>query len=303
MQKIIKLLVCILICPILLCSCSLPGLSNESDKIEIVCTIYPLYDWVQNITRGSDKIEVTLLAKNGVDIHSFQPSAEDIIKISNADLVVYSGGESDIWIADALRYANKFGFNCLENLSNPLPLDSDLHEGELDEHFWLSPRSAAEICEKLTYSIIGLDTQNQDIYRLSCNEYLEALDTLDKEYSAMVKNAARNELVLPDRNPFRYLENDYSIVFYAAFDGCSTETEASFDTIIALSKKADELNANSIIAIKDSALKVIDSVILNLNNKDIDILVLNSMQSVTEADFDYIKTMQENLNVLQTALN
>ena len=300
MQKIVKLLISILICTLIFSGCSVSSLNN-SDRIQIICSTYPLYDWVRNITSGAENTEITLLAKNGVDIHSFQPSAEDIIKISNADLVVYSGGESDIWIQDALKNANKFGFNCLENLNDPLTLDG--HNNEYDEHFWLSPRCAAEICEKLTYNLIGLDTKNQDIYRSNTDEYLNSLDTLDKEYLTLVSTAKRRELILPDRNPFRYIERDYSVIFNAAFDGCSADTEASFDTIIALSKKADELNANSIIAIKDSNLKVIDSVIMNLANKDIDILVMNSMQSVTESEFDYIKTMQENLEVLKTALN
>ncbi len=273
---------------------------NDSGKIQVVCSNYPLYDWMQNITNGSENVEVTLLLKNGVDVHSFQPSADDIIKISNADLVVYSGGEADMWITDALKNANKFGFNCLENLSNPLPLDG--HD-EYDEHFWLSPLCTAELCEMLAYVLIDTDTQNQDIYRKNTDKYLERLAILNEEYLFVTKNAKRNEIILPDRNPFRYLERDYSIVFHAAFDGCSAETEASFDTIIALSKKADELNTNSIAAIKNSRLKVLDSVIMNLGNKNPKILIFDDMQASTGTDFDYIRIMQENLEVLKTALN
>ena len=302
--------------------------NGAGDKISIVCTTFPQYDWVRElIGEETDRFELTLLLDNGVDLHSYQPTAEDIAKIGSSDIFIYVGGESDGWVEDALKEATNEELqpvNLLEVLGDAVKeeevvegmeaeeeeeaLEGEEEEGpEYDEHVWLSLKNArvlvsgiSEVMEKMVPQYAGQLEKNRDAY-------MQKLEELDKEYEQTVQGAAYQTMVFADRFPFRYMADDYGLDYYAAFAGCSAETEASFETITFLAQKADELKIPVILVIESSDKKLAETVKQNTIGKNQNILVLNSLQSITSADrnggITYLKVMQDNLEVLKQALN
>lgn len=480
-------------------------LSSKSDedstdkKLHIVTTIFPEYDWVKEIIGEQiENAEITMLLDNGVDLHSYQPTAEDLLKISNCDLFIYVGGESDKWVEDALRqstnpnrkvinlldvlgdtikeeevvegmeeeqehshgtsqfkdndvkdrslsdwagewqsvypyllsgdldevmeqkakenvnmtateyynyyktgyktdveriiidgktiefikdgvstkanykykgykiytyesgnrgvryffeavgnengapkyvqfsdheiaptdaehfhiYFGNDGFEALskemENWPTYYPtkmngkeiaeemLGHDQEEKEYDEHVWLSLKNAQILCGAIANTLAEIDPEHKDIYEKNVEEYHKKLLELDKEYESAVNHAKQKTLLFGDRFPFRYLVDDYGLSYYAAFVGCSAETEASFKTITFLANKVDALDLNTVLTIEKSDQKIAKTIIANTKRKDQKILVLNSMQSITSKDVSkgdtYLTIMEQNLGVLKDAL-
>lgn len=300
----------------------------NNEKMSIVCTIFPQYDWVKQVLGDEiNNVDITLLLDNGVDLHSYQPTAEDIVKISEADLFIYVGGESDEWVDDVLTSANNKDMkviNLMEALNDTIKEEEviegmqgeDLEgteegheEGEVeyDEHVWLSLQNAGIICNLISDALGNIDEVNAANYSNNCNEYTAKLEALDKKYEATVKNAARTTILFGDRFPFRYMVDDYGLNYYAAFVGCSAETEASFETITFLAGKVDELKLPAVLVIENSDQKIAQTIVSNTERKNQNILVMDSMQSVTSGDIDagesYMKIMEQNLNVLKEVLN
>lgn len=499
-----------------------PGMSARADVLEqiqplqVVCTIFPGYDWVRQILgENAASAELTLLLDNGVDLHSYQPTAEDMIKISNCDLFVYVGGESDGWVEDALkdpRNGNRVVINLLETLGEDakeeelvegmeedhdhgeeileseiqdrpladfagrfqsvlpyfedgtldeymeheaeesgrsfeetkadflskratefqtLEIDGDrvtaataagaqsaaydyagfhplkneegeissvwyafeskdaaggmprylafsdhsiasghaedeeegeeheedhdheetahfhlrygdesiqalvnaknwaptfydaaadageiqeavsghghAHEGEMDEHVWLSLKNAKILCSAIAETLRAIDGENAEAYAQNAAAYLRQLDALDEEYKAVVGSAKYDTLLFGDRFPFRYLVDDYGLQYYAAFSGCSAETEASFETIAFLANKVDEMGLSSVVTIEGAQHRIAETIVENTKEKKQAILTLDSMQSVTSRDVEagktYLSIMESNLKVLKDALN
>lgn len=289
------------------------GKNNDDGKIKIVCTIFPEYDWVQEIIgKDNENFSVTLLLDSGADLHSYQPTVKDIATVSKCDLFVYVGGESDEWTVNALANAkneNMKTLNLLEILGDSA-LDEDedynhdhTHKDEKDEHIWLSLKNAKVFVNKIANSIAELDSANKDAYLKNADDYCEKLTTLDEKYAAAVASANKNTLVFGDRFPFKYLANDYNLNYYAAFNGCSAETEASFDTIAFLAGKVNEYNLAAIIKIDSSSDEIAKSIRQNTNSKNQQILSLDSLQSTTlSSGKTYLSVMESNLEVLKLAL-
>ena len=293
-----------------------------SDKVNIVCTIFPLYDWtLQMIGKYFNNTTLTLLVKTSMDIHSYQPSTYDFVQISNADIFIYTGGESEAWVQDALKNAtNKemIVINLMDLLADrkkteeivegmQISDEGDSEEIEYDEHVWLSIKNAKIAVQAINDALCLLDEENAENYKKNLEAYLVELDGLDFEYQAAVDKAAHKTLIFCDRFPFRYLTDDYGLSYYAAFSGCSAETEASFETISFLSQKVSELGVNAVCKIDGSTDKISRTVIRNSSNKFCDIITLDSMQSTSlRAAFEgktYAATMRKNLEELKKALN
>ena len=304
-------------------SISAPSASQSGSKpLKIVTTIFPEYDWVREILGDkADKAEVTMLLDNGVDLHSYQPTADDIIKISDCDLFIYVGGESDGWVEDALKEATSKDMqviNLLDVLGEQVK-EEEVVEGmeaeeeesedepEYDEHVWLSLKNAETLCNAINDALETIDPANKDVYAANAAAYLEKLTALDSEYQSMVDNAARKTVLFGDRFPFRYLVDDYGLNYYAAFVGCSAETEASFETISFLSGKVDELGLPCVLTIEGAQHKIAETIVQNTAEKNQSILTLDSMQSTTSTDVangtTYLSVMESNLDVLKQALN
>lgn len=180
--------------------------------------------------------------------------------------------------------------------------DHDDHEHDHnhhheDEHVWLSIKNAQLICKAIEEKLSEIDSKNKDLYAKNLNNYLQKLTELDNEYTKEINSSKDNTLIFADRFPFRYLTEDYNLDYYAAFTGCSADAEASFDTIVFLVKKLDELNINSVFTLTDSDGKIARTIIEN-SKKDIKILKLNSMESVNKdqaQEATYIDYMKDNL--------
>ena len=297
--------------------------NKEDGKIKIVTTIFPEYDWIKAVM--GDKAEgadITLLLDNGVDLHSYQPTAEDILKISTCDMFIYVGGESDEWVEDALATAQNKDI-CVINLMEVLgdnvkeeetvegmqeEKEHDHEDGdkEYDEHVWLSLKNAGTLVEAIADGLTKIDQSNAQIYKANADSYISELKQLDEEYAETVDKAPIKTILFGDRFPFRYMADDYGIRYYAAFVGCSAETEASFETISFLARKADELDLPAVITIEGSDKKLAETIVKNTASENMKILTMDSMQAATSKDaaegITYISVMRKNLEVLREAL-
>ena len=303
--------------------------TEETDKkLNIVTTIFPEYDWTRAILGDrADDVNLTMLLDNGTDLHSFQPAVKDIMKVSSCDLLIYVGGESDQWIEDALESAQNKDMktiNLMEVLGDSIKEEEtvegmqesdhdhdhdheDEEEKEYDEHVWTSMRNAEVICDAIAATLEEMDPENKEIYQSNAETYKEKLSALDEAYQETVNNAKQKTLVFADRFPFRYLVDDYDLSYYAAFSGCSAESEASFKTVTFLAGKVDELGVQSVLTMEKSDDRIAQTVIENTKAKDQKILQLNSMQSITSEEIadgaTYLSVMEDNLGVLKEALN
>lgn len=324
MKKIIVVLTSILMM-ISISSCANNNTTvNQDDKLQIVTTIFPLYDWTQNIIGDNPSdIEVTMLLDNGVDLHSYQPTAEDMVKIATCDIFIYIGGESDEWVEDALKEATNekmIVLNMLQLLGEDAKEEERKegmeeeeheheheHEEEYDEHVWLSLSNAKKLCNEIELAIEKIDSNNSKLYQDNLKAYTDSISKLDKEFQETISSSKQNVLLFGDRFPFRYFVDDYGLDYYAAFAGCSAETEASFETIVFLSQKVDELKLNNVMTIEGTNHKIAETIIQNTKDKNQNILVLDSMQSITAEDIQkgisYLSIMEKNLQVIKDALN
>ena len=318
---------------------------DANKKFSVVCTIFPEYDWIRQLVGDKkDNYEITYLLDKGVDLHSYQPTAEDIAKIANCDLFVYVGGESDGWVDDALKESKNDKMqvvNLLETLGkNVKPeevvegmQEEDEHdhdhddkdhddkdhdhedadhdhdheeETEYDEHVWLSLRNATALVNTLAEKLQTIDPENKDYYATTAADYTAKLGDLDSRYLATIKKAKVKTVLFGDRFPFRYLVDDYGLKYYAAFVGCSAETEASFETVAFLAKKTDDLKLKSVLVIENSDQKIAKKIVETTKDKSQNIVVLNSMQSITNEDIangaTYLSIMESNLKALASAL-
>ena len=302
--------------------------NKDSGKLKVVTTIFPEYDWTREILGDNLKnVELTLLLGNGVDLHSYQPSIQDIAKISTADIFIYVGGESDGWVKDALKNAtnkNMKAINLLETLGDKVKAEEikegmqieddeehehhhhDEEEIEYDEHVWLSLRNAKILSAEIAAALCEKDPANAASYKANLAAYKAKLDALDSKYTTTVKSAPKKTILFGDRFPFRYLVDDYNLDYYAAFVGCSAETEASFETVIFLSKKVDELGLNAVLKIESGDGKIARTIAQNTKNKNAKVLTLDSIQSTTAkqaaSGTTYLSIMESNLKVLEEAL-
>lgn len=330
MQKINKtaqsimhgIMLCIMLCVMPLSGCSGGAGGMETAKYNIVCTTFPQYDWLREIIGGrTDIFSLTLLLDKGGDLHSYQPTAAGVARISSADLFVYVGGESDEWVEEILTNAVNKEMRVIslmdalgDNVKEEAVIEgmqsrekNRFHEeAEYDEHIWLSLKNASYLTSVLSETLQQLDAENAAYYAANGNAYIEALNALDKEYADAVSGARQKTVLFGDRFPFRYLTEDYGLDYYAAFAGCSTETNAGFETITFLSGKADELGLHAILVIEGSDKRIAEIIKQNTRAKNQEILTINSLQSVTAKDmengFTYLKAMRGNLETLKKAL-
>ena len=309
--------------------------AEEKSAPLIVTTIFPEYDWVKTLLGDNPaSAEVVLLLDNGVDLHSYQPTAEDMMNIAQSDLFIYVGGESDGWVKDALKEAvneDMIVIDLLEEMGN-LAKEEEVVEGmqeeehdhdhgeeageadhdheedpELDEHVWLSLKNAKVLCTVIEEALEKVDPDHAGEYQANLDTFTAQLDALDESYQEAAASAQYDTLLFGDRFPFRYLTDDYGLSYYAAFAGCSAETEASFDTIIFLADRMDELELPAILTLEGTDQRIAQTVLQTCGGeKDRKILEMDSMQSVTAKDVEegasYLQIMEKNLEVLREAL-
>lgn len=321
MKKILALLLALWIPAAVLSGCAPQDDSAASNKLNIVTTIFPAYDWVREILGDeTDRAEITTLLDSGVDLHSYQPTVDDIVKISDCDLFLYVGGESDGWVDDALKNApnkDRKVIRLLDVLGDSAKAEETVEgmqeeehgheeEAEYDEHIWLSLKNAQVLVAAISEALQESDPARKDTYAANAAAYVEKLSALDGEYRAAVDSGKYKTLLFGDRFPFRYLADDYGLDYYAAFPGCSAETEASFETVSFLAGKMDALGLPCVLTIEGTQHKIAETIVQNTAQKNQQILTMDSMQAVTANDaasgVSYLSIMEKNLSVLKKAL-
>ena len=300
-----------------LSGCAKPEPKSDA-RLTVVTTSFPLYDWTRTVLGSTPDAELVWLLDSGVDPHSFQPTVDDLLRLSDCDLFVYVGGESDEWAEDALQEAvnaDLLALNLLDALGEAAVEEEDVpgaapergeeEEGALDEHIWMSLRNAQVCVDAIADALAQVDPDYADDYRANAADYSEKLAALDAAYAAAVAQSDRHSILVADRFPFRYLAEDYDLDYCAAFSGCSAETEASFQTVLGL---ADRLNEQRlpVILITESGDERIAEAVRNNAKGETAVRVLDSLQTVTADDaaggVTYLSVMERNLTVLKEAL-
>ena len=334
MNSMKKLLSSLLIVALLAASLFAGAALAENKTLKVVTTIFPIYDWVRQIAGdGAGQMELTMLLDSGSDLHNFQPSASDILKVAQADLFIYVGGESDGWVDGVLATANNPNLkviNLVEALGDRAKAeetvegmehhhdeededhdhedhDHEEEEEEMDEHVWLSLRNAQVLCQAIADALSQIDPENTALYQENLFAYSAKLGSLDQAYADMVAASAYKTVLFGDRFPFRYLADDYGLTYYAAFSGCSAESEASFQTIVFLAQKVDELDLPAVMTIEHPKARIAETIVATTQKKNQKILSMDSLQSVTAQDVQagvtYLSVMESNFDTLKQALN
>lgn len=319
----IRHLVACVACTLALAACGQADKPPAAEEVSVVCTTFASYDWMRAIAGDTDGIALHYLLDEGVDMHSFQPSVADLALVSSADLLVYVGGESDAWVEDALASARNADIRALSLLeaTGEAGLEEEVIEGmqtregagedeeeevELDEHVWLSPELAELLVGTCADELSALVPEDAETFQDNARAYQEKLHALDDRFRAAAAAALSDTVVFCDRFPFRYLFDELGLTYYAAFPGCSAETEASFETIVFLIEKVDELDLDCVLVCEDSDRRLADTVVANTQGHDQQVLVLDSLQAVSadevDAGYTYLATMHDNLHVLERAL-
>ena len=313
MKKFTFYLICIL------CFLNLGCFAKKSKantfKMNIVCASFPEYDWTRNVLGlDSQDIYVHLLIKSGIDLHSFQPTVADIATISKCNMFVYTGTESATWVQEILKQVENKNMIVINTVDYVEPIMVDSHHEEevcqtenhkhtTDEHIWLSIKNAKKICQTIYQKLCILDSQNQQTYKTNLDNYLQKLDSLDNSFAELTSLPDFKPLIFCDRFPFAYFVNDYDLEYFAPYEGCSSETEASFEKVAFLANKIDEYNTKCVFTLEKSDKKLAKTVIASSNNSTCDIITLHSMQSVTLSEAfsgkSYLSVMNDNLDALR----
>ncbi len=316
MKKLTVWLLCLCIAVMLFSGCSGPEPRLEG---KIVVTNFAVYDWVRQILGENPAgLEVVYLLDSGVDLHSFQPTADDIMQVQTASLFYYVSDWSETWVSNALKTTGSEGAAITDIVHDDLKCaddhdhdhdhehEHDEHTHTYDEHIWISLKLAQKVCMAIFADIAGLDPENREIYRQNYESYMEKLSELDGKYAQVVENGEKDTVLFADRFPFLYLFSDYGLKYESAFSGCSSESDASFETITRLAGVIDSKDLKSVMTIEGSRGNVANAIISATQKKDMKVLSVNSMQTITKKDMEkgitYLQLMEQNLSVLQEAL-
>ncbi len=334
MKKILSICLILFLTVTTFTACSSKD-NTDNGKIKVVTTIFPQYDFAKKI--GGDKVDVKMLLKPGAESHTYEPTPDDIKDIENSDLFIYTGGENDHWIEEVLESASKKDSKLeeIKLLDIVKTLDEETVEGmeeeehdhdhdkdedhdkddkhddydedsdhEIDEHVWTSPKNAIIIAEKIKDELIEKDKDNKSFYEKNFEELKKELESLDNDFSEVVKNGKRKTILFGDRFPFRYFANEYGLTYYAAFSGCSTDSEADAKTISFLIDKVKKEKLPVVFTIELSSEKIGDTIAEATGAEK---LVFHSCHNLSKEDYEkgisYVEIMRKNLENLKKALN
>lgn len=304
MKKIISIFL-LFVVTFAFCSCG--EVERSTGKISVVTTIFPYYDFARSVSKGT--CDVDMLLKPGSDVHSFEPTPSDILKIRNADLFIYNGGESDEWvdsILESLGDTDKPVVMKMTDYVKPLTeMDADHHaEDEEDEHIWTSLDNAKTLVSKISDEVSKLDQKNKSVYTKNSLDYIEKISKVQSEIKNTVNSSKRNKIVVGDRFPLLYFATEFSLDWECAFPGCSTETEPSLDRLSKLTDTIEKDKIKAILKLEMSENKVADTLADETNTK---VRTFYSAESVSKEDFannvTYVDLMERNNNALKEALS
>lgn len=303
MKRLIAILLCLCL---MLCGCTAqPEKPHDETKLQIVCTSFPAYDFAREI--AGDRAELTLLIKPGSEVHSYEPTPKDMIRIQESDLFICNGGESEQWAKTLItpELNTIYMMDCVDTVEESANgiYNAEDGEPELDEHVWTSPLNAIKISEEICNALCKLDTDNAEAYKTNFAAYKAQLMALDREFRQVIKNSGKHTLVFADRFPMRYFALEYGLDCYAAFPGCSSETEPSAKTVAYLIDRVREDKIPAVLYMEFSNQKMADVICEDTGCKK---LPFYSAHSVSAEQFEqgvsYLDLMRINLNSLKEAL-
>lgn len=303
MKRLIAILLCLCL---MLCGCTAqPEKPHDETKLQIVCTSFPAYDFAREI--AGDRAELTLLIKPGSEVHSYEPTPKDMIRIQESDLFICNGGESEQWAKTLItpELSTIYMMDCVDTVEESADgiYNAEDGEPELDEHVWTSPLNAIKISEEICNALCKLDTDNAEAYKTNFAAYKAQLMALDREFRQVIKNSGKHTLVFADRFPMRYFALEYGLDCYAAFPGCSSETEPSAKTVAYLIDRVREDKIPAVLYMEFSNQKMADVICEDTGCKK---LPFYSAHSVSAEQFEqgvsYLDLMRINLNSLKEAL-
>ncbi len=297
---------------ILLCLCLMlsgctaqPEKPHDETKLQIVCASFPAYDFAREI--AGDRAELTLLIKPGSEVHSYEPTPKDMIRIQESDLFICNGGESEQWAETLItpKLNTIYMMDCVDTVEESTDgiYNAEDGEPELDEHVWTSPLNAIKISEEICNALCKLDTDNAEAYKTNFAAYKAQLMALDREFRQVIKNSGKHTLVFADRFPMRYFALEYGLDCYAAFPGCSSETEPSAKTVAYLIDRVREDKIPAVLYMEFSNQKMADVICEDTGCRK---LPFYSAHSVSAEQFEqgvsYLDLMRINLDSLKEAL-
>lgn len=306
MKKKVYKFVSFAVAAVMLCffsSCA--NTSGGSGKLKIVTTLFPQYDFARQITGGN--ADVTLLLTPGAESHTYEPTPKDILKIQNADMFIYVGGESEVWVDNVLESANNKSMKKIRLMDNIQPIEEENSEGnepEYDEHIFTSLKNSLAVIEEMCSAICEADTQNADAYKKNAKDYSDKIKALDNKFTELTENAKRKTVVFGDRFPFAYFARDYKLDCSAAFSGCSSETEASSATLSQLISIVKEENIPTVFYIEFSSQTIANKI---ADAAGVKTALLHSCHNISKEDIEnnvsYADLMEGNYRELSEALN
>ena len=310
MKKTVSAVLVLCLSIILLAACGKPQ-KKATDGLSVVTTIFPTYDFARNIV--GENGEVTLLLKPGEESHSYEPTPQDILKIRSCDVFVYVGGESDTWVENVLKSSGNEKMQVVTLMDCVKPIEEERREGmdggdddgetEYDEHIWTSPKNSALMTEKIAEAVIAADPARSEEYRSNADEYVKKLNALDAKLTDIAENSERKLLIFADRFPFLYFVREYGLEYYAAFPGCSEESEASAATVAFLINKVRDNKLPYVMTIEMSAGKIADSICAETGCEK---LTLHSCNNISRDEYEngetYLSIMEKNVETLKSAL-
>ena len=291
---------------------------NEgSNKIQIVVSNFASYDFLRAIIGENDNVELTFLLGAGKDTHSYEPTAQDLIKLQNADLFVYIGGEAEKWSDKVLSSLELESTKviCIADYVDKLEEEEidgaeaeeeeNEEEGAFDEHIWTSPKNAIKMVEALEKEMAELDNQNSEKYNENAQNYIAQIEEIDRKIQEVIDNKVRDRLVFADKMPMQYFINYYGLEVSAAFSGCSTETEPSASTIAYLENKVKEENIPVVLYIELNDGRVAKT-IADEAGDNCQAMQIQTLHNISKDDFDnggtWVSLMTRNIEVLKKAL-
>jgi zinc transport system substrate-binding protein len=295
-----------------------PSTENEG-RIKIVATIFPLYDFTRAVV--GDAADLSMLVRPGTEIHTYDPSPQDILSVNNADLFIYVGGESDAWVETLLESTGleSTGKTVLRLIDRVDAVEEELVEGmqpeeeeegeegeeeEYDEHIWTSPRNAMTLVRVIAETLCEADPKNAATYRANAENYVGEIAKIDEEFKALVTSAKRKKIVFGDRFPFRYFADEFGLEYRAAFPGCHTESDVSAATMAYLIKTVQEEGLPVIYTIELSSQSIAKAI---AEQTGAEVLTLHSVHTVTRSEFEsgatWLSIMKGNVESLRKGLN
>ncbi len=308
MKKIIPVITSVLLA-VCLCACGTADVAEDDGRINVVCTIFPQYDFVREI--AGDYANIKLLVSAGADVHGYEPSLTDLKAVNECDLFIYCSGESESWVDDLLNSVGGKALDIRKGLTLIAEDDfDDDHEGHnhnsnvvFDEHVWTSPEYAMDIVENITDELVKCVPEYADEIRSNSDKYIAKLDALDKRFENIFSEADEAILIFADRFPFRYFAEEYGVDYYAAFLGCSSETEAPLSTINNLVKSVKDSGVMTVFYVEMSDQSTADIVCKQTGCGK---ALLHSCHNLSKAEFEsgmtYLKLMNINADTLEEAL-